>query len=743
MDLSGTWRAAAADEQLRRTFSDPDCDDESWSEVAVPGHWAGVAELAGAESVLHRRRFEGPDPAAEDGGDDGLDPGPPPDRRRWWLSVEGICQQGDVWLDGAYLGATDGYFVPHLLEVTDQIRAGREHVLAVEATSRRFGDPDDRAVLTGALQDPELCGSADLVPGGLWRPLRLRPTGEIAITHSRVVCAGAGPARARLALRAVLDVPGGGPVELRTRVAGAEHVYTHPAAAGENRVEWTVEVDDPELWWPHSLGSQPLHRGTVEAMSRGTVHDVRRFRIGFRSVAVRNWVMNVNGERLFLKGANLLPTRPLLADAAAGEVAADVEAARAAGLDMVRPIAHVARPELYDAADELGVLIWQDLPLRGVMSRAVGDQARRQAREAVDLLGHHPSVALWCAHDEPLPRPDRPGPAPPRIGPVRPSWNRAVLDRSLSRVLNRCDGSRPVVAHTAAGRRRAGTGDGATSHLWFGRHGGQAADLGPTLARRPQLGRFITAFGAPSNPLDPPSAAAQAEVVKTTIETLRRLMYHPTGGFLLQALADIPPTDTSPAASSADSPAASPAASSDSSPADSPAASSAAGSGDSSKAGPGGGMGVLDHRRRPKPAWDALVSACRDLIVVSDPLPDPIHPNDRLDLAIHVVSQLRHPIGNAVVEARLTSPGRAATDRLTPTERTAADRLTPAGEAVADRRWTGEIVADACTFIGRIAATAPTDPGPLTLELELTYHNDNGEPVTVTNHYQATISPPG
>ena len=677
MDLTGTWRAAAADEQLRRTFSDPDHDDQSWSEVTVPGHWAGAAELAGAESVLYRRRFEGPDPAADCGGGDGLDPGPPADRRRWWLSLDGICQQGDVWLDGAYLGATDGYFVPHLLEVTDLIQAGRHHVLAVEATSRRFGDPDNRTVLTGALQDPELCGSADLVPGGLWRPLKLRPTGEIAITHSRVVCAGAGPARARLALRVVLDVPGGGPVELRTRVGGAEHVYTHPAAAGENRVEWTVEVDDPELWWPHSLGGQPLHRGTVEAMSRGTVHDVRRFRIGFRSVTMRNWVMSVNGERLFLKGTNLLPTRPLLADATAGEVAADVKAARAAGLDMVRPIAHVGRPELYDAADELGMLIWQDLPLRGVMSRAVGDQARRQAREAVDLLGHHPSVAVWCAHDEPSPRPDRPTPAPPRIGPVGPSWNRAVLDRSLSRVLNRCDGSRPVVAHTAAGGRRGG--DGATSHLWFGRHGGRAADLGPTLARRPQLGRFVTAFGASSDPLDPASAAAQAEVVKITVETLRRLMYKPTGGFCLHALADIGPADGT---------------------------------------GSAPGLGVLDHRRRPKPAWDALVGACRDLIVVSDPLPNPVRLGDRLDLAVHVVCQRRQSVEEAVVTARLATAGRT----------------------VAARRWAGPVAADACTFVGRITAAAPPDPGPLTLELDLSYTAASGEPVTVANRYDSTTA---
>lgn len=706
MDLTGTWRAAAADEQLRRTFSEPGHDDGAWSEVTVPGHWAAAAELAEAESVLYRRRFEGPDPDAAGAEGDALDPGPPPDRRRWWLSIDGICQQGDVWLDGAYLGSTDGYFVPHLLEVTDQIRAGREHVLAIEATCRRFGDPDNRTVLTGALQDPELCGSADLVPGGLWRPLRLRTTGEIAITHSRVVCAGAGPARARLALRAVLDVPGGGPVELRTRVAGAEHVYTHPAAAGENRVEWTADVDDPELWWPHSLGGQPLHRGTVEAMSRGIVHDVRRFRIGFRSVAMRNWVMSVNGERLFLKGANLLPTRPLLADAAPAEVAADVEAARSAGLDMVRPIAHVARPELYDAADELGMLIWQDLPVRGIMGRAAGDPARRQAREAVDLLGHHPSVAVWCAHDEPLQRPERPGPAPPRIGPRRPSWNRAVLDRSLSRVLNRCDGSRPVVPHTAVPSRRR-TGDGTTSHLWFGRHGGRASDLGPTLARRPHLARFITAFGAPSNPLDPVSAAdtAQAEVVKTTVETLRRLMYAPTGGFFLHALADT-------------------------SPADSP--------GTSPGAGMGVLMGVLDHRRRPKPAWDALIDACRDLIVVSDPLPDPIHPGDRLNLAVHVVSQLRQPIKDAVVTARLTTAtGEEATRQKNDRDEEATNEKTAA------RRWTGDIAADTCTFIGRITTTAPSAPGPLTLELKLAYKAADNKPVTVANRYQATIGTAG
>ena len=73
-----------------------------------------------------------------------------------------------------------------------------------------------------------------------------------------------------------------------------------------------------------------------------------------------------------------------------------------ANLDLLRIHAHVTRLELYDAADAAGLLLWQDLPLQWGYARGTRKEAVRQAREMVDLLGHHPSVALWCAHNEPL-----------------------------------------------------------------------------------------------------------------------------------------------------------------------------------------------------------------------------------------------------------------------------------------------------------------------------------------------------
>lgn len=700
MELSGAWRAAPATEELRRTFHEPELDDRGWTAVPVPGHWSDIDGLESARSVLHRTSFT-------------LAPAPP--GRRRFLCFDGIAQQGDVWLDGGYVGDTDGYFVPHRFEVTDLLADGHDHVLGVDVNCSRFSDPDHRSGLMGAIQDPELSGAAGANPGGIWGAVRIVETGPIAIRFFRAICLDANPTRARLAMRCVFDAPDGGTVTLRTRVAGHEHEQVHSAAVGENRVEWTFDVPAPALWWPHALGDQPLHDLRCDLLRGDDIDDSRSVRIGFRTVALRNWVLRVNGEPLFLKGTGMLPTTPRPGDATRQQIEGDIGAAVEAGLDFVRVIAHVARPELYDAADEAGLLLWQELPLRGVMARGIRDQATRQAREAVDLLGHHPAVAVWCVHDEPFRRADVPSTTPPVLGQQPPSWNRDVLDRSVRRVLTRTDGSRPVILHTAVPPHFP-TLDGTTSHLWFGWADGRAADLAPALARLPRMARFVTAFGAASvapdaevladhrwpavdwdrvaaetgaraaslHHLVPPrglrdgpgwanlTRLAQAEVVKTGIELLRRLKYRPTGGFAQFYLADASAT---------------------------------------------GGFGVLDHERRPKPAWQAMVDACRPVIVVADPLPPVVHRGEEVDLAVHVVSDRRDAIPEAIVRGTIR-----ATDA--------------AGEIVDThvREWTGAIPADECVLIGRVAWVIPSGATELTVDLELT-----GDTVTVTNRYHAPV----
>jgi len=487
MDLTGTWRAVPSDETNRRTFAEPRVDDSTWEPIEVPSHWRTTAAFADSDGpLLYRTHFDAPKP----------EPG-----TRAWLVFDGLFYQGDVWLDGAYAGDTEGYFNRHTFEITDDLTMATEHVLGVEVTCSRQDDRSAKRNITGIFQ-----AEGDWNPGGIWRDVRIETTGPVRARSLRVVCVEASAERAVVACRAELDSDAARTVRLRTAVAGVDQVDDRPVAEGSNFVEWQVTVPRPPLWWPWALGPQSLHELTVEVCVGSDVsHRVGR-RIGFRSLQWKRWTLSVNGERLFLKGANLGPTRAALADATEAELRADIEAARDAGLDLVRVHAHVSRAELYRAADELGVLVWQDFPLKWSYARGIRKQARRQAAAMVDMLGHRPSIAIWCGHEEPQ---GEGGGLREVVGHELPTFNKTVLDRTVKRAIEHADPSRPVIAHSGVWPH-PGSG-GADSHLDFA----DERELAGFARAFPRMVRFVGSFPAR----------------RVEIETLRRLKYRPTGGF--------------------------------------------------------------------------------------------------------------------------------------------------------------------------------------------------------------------
>ncbi|MGC8626502.1 MAG: glycoside hydrolase family 2 protein [Acidimicrobiales bacterium] len=717
MDLGGKWAAAPASEDLRRVFPQPDFDDSGWQPVSVPGHWQAEPGFANSDGpVLYRRRFS-TEPLGQG--------------QRAWLVLEGIFYQADVWLDGSYLGDTEGYFFPHSFDVSEALRARSDHVLAVEVSCERPAKLSAKRALMGVFGHWD-CIDPAFNPGGIWAPVHLLRTGPVRISSLRVTCPEANAKRGTLDIFATLDAKGPTTAlvlsELGLSGQGNPRVLaerSQPLAAGANYVRWQVEVQAPKLWWPASIGPQALYDLQVAVLVDDLRSDAKTLRTGFRHVRMHDYVWQVNGERLFLKGANLAPTRRDIAYASPEDVAADVRLARQAGLDLLRVHAHIARQELYDAADELGVLIWQDLPLQWSY-RGARRQAVRQAKAAVDLLGHHPCIVTWCGHNEPLAVVPRPGGKTSALDFVRfaatqvlPTWNKSVLDRSVRRALERADPNLPVIAHSGIIPHPAW---GTDSHLYFGWYYGTADDLGPWLAAWPALARFVSELGAQAVPrtnafmgpgswpdLDwdnlekhhclqkrllarhaPPTeydsfedwASAtqeyQAELVRRQVEALRRLKYKPTGGFAVFCL-----NDAQPAVSWA----------------------------------------LLDHERRPKPAYTALAQACSPVLVTADPLMPYYQPGSALSADLHVVNDLRSPLGDAVLVATLSWPG-------------------------GGRRWTfaapEEVPKDSCAWVGHLHAVLPRDlsaGAAITLDLQLQWQQPKGQPsqALARNFYKSRI----
>jgi beta-mannosidase len=669
-DLSGRWRIRPSDTDLAKQFLDPGLDDTDWIDADVPHHWRAVPELATADGpILYRRHFA-------------LDPPSAPGERRI-LELDGLFYYGDVWLDGNYLGATEGYFAPCAFDVTEHLARDGDHILAVEVASPAQRDRTAKRSITGdfghsALLDP------DSNPGGIWRPVRVARTGPLRIARLRVVCVEASTERGRLRVDLSIDAASESLTGARLRVevdgptgdALAAHEQALTLAAGENRIRTHVDVEGAPRWWPRRLGDQPrCDVRVILETGDGALSDGRTLRTAFREVKGRAFRFSVNGEPLYLMGANYGPARQLLGDATDELLRADVQRALDANLDFLRVHAHVSLPALYDAADAAGLLLWQDFPLQWAYARSVRKQAVRQARAMVDLLGHHPSVFAWCAHNEPMAvaepgEPETPGHRAKRIATmVLPTWNKDVLDRSVARAIGRADGTRPLVSHSGVvpGIGQTGT----DTHAHFGWDHGDMTALASTFRLVPRFARFVGEFGAQAVPatvewmhperwpdldwdalarhhsLDraafaryvPPADAKtfeewrdatqayQAALIQLQVEDLRRVKYAPGGGFAYFCFADAHPAVS---------------------------------------------WSVLDHERVAKRGLGALRDACRPVLPMIEP---------RAGI-VHVVSELRRPLDGAVIEVW-------ADERV--------------------HRFTGDVPADGICFVGFVGLGGAVD----------------------------------
>ena len=672
MKLSGVWRAHCADDTLRRDFPLIDFDDANWPEVPVPGHWSATDKFKDATGPLfYRTRFELDKPKSE---------------QRLWLDLDGIFSQGDVWVDGSFLGVTEGYFFPHSLELTKTLKNQKEHLLAIEVTSPVDTDGNDKRSLNGF-------HNKDLNLGGIWQPVRLRSTGPVAFRHLRAVCVDANPTVATLSVRAVVETSNPCLTIFKTKILGIDHRHRQPLAAGENRVEWTVRIPRPQLWWPHELGAQPLVDAEFTlATEAGEVSDVRKKQIGFRAIRMKNHQWFINGEKIFLRGSNIDSLDRNLAEITYESALASIQKGIEANLNLIRIAGHVTHPSFYAAADKAGMLIWQDMPLKGGYHNSVRDQAMRQARELVDNFGHHPSIIVWCGHDNPDPI-DVNQAAPSLFEQQKPTWNRSILDQSIRRSLHRQDPSRPAIANTGTLPSLPRPQE-TNSHLWFGWHEGKATDLAIYLDQQPWVGKFVSAFGSHSvsEELDinsdqwpvfdfselntenedivdlllkvfPPemfpdfkswsaaTRAHQAHLLKTQIEILRRRKYRPGGGFTFDSFIDDRYKTTS---------------------------------------------GIIDQSGATTPAFDAVAQACAETIIIADPFFDLISKEKVVATNVTVVHDGRQPINDALITSHLTIEDETYTDK-----------------------WRGDIGSDTAQHIGRIEYPVLDNDKTVHLVLEL------------------------
>jgi beta-mannosidase len=480
-------------------YADPACDDGAWPAVQLPHLHHATAER---DALWYRTRFEAAIPPGQ----------------RAILRLGGAFYRTHVWLNGADLGAHEGYFQPFGFDVTDRLRPG-ENVLAVRC---RFpveaGAFKRKTAVAGIFADwdckpypstlyPHLPAPTEwTVPVGLWQPVSLHAAGPVVLTGANLFPDEVAPERAVLRVALRLRNLTGVARETRVSVAVTPHDFAGapPASQAEGgpRDAWTVAlgpqeerecahtlvIERPRLWQPWTLGEPALYGASLALDDGPAVERVFGVRgVGAAPSATENWRWTLNGRALFLRGSNYVSDFYLDKVTRAG-LARDLDLARDAHLNLLRVHAHVAPDEFYALCDERGMLVMCDFPLIWTYAYhlAPEDDAAfqasvlRQVEDMVWLLGSHPSIVLWSLHNEPPWTPDG-----GFLGKdVHDSATNRALDEAAAQRARALDTTRPALA-------ASGELDQHLYHGWYTGHWADNRDLAPA---------FPTEFGVQALP---------------------------------------------------------------------------------------------------------------------------------------------------------------------------------------------------------------------------------------------------
>lgn len=355
------------------------------------------------------------------------------------LECDGLDTYADVYVNGAHIAHTDNMFRLYRLDIGKALKPGRNRITI------QFHSPTRQAMghyLSNGFNYPADNDHAQirlspftrkapyhygwdwgmrLLSMGIYRPIRIASYQQVYLENLHIRTSINWSEHHQSALSASISIQPeltqwSGDSTLRLAVSllddlGQVVSQTYGTSLDRPAV---LRLKRPKLWWPNGWGSPYLYQLVTEVQDeKGQVLQRLSKRIGIREVELINqrdehgtsFYFKVNGQPLFARGANYVPSETLLTQRSQEDLRRLFDDAVFANFNMLRVWGGGVYEEdaFYDLADEYGILIWQDFmfactayPSDTAFLKSVALEAKDQIRR----LRHHPSIALWCGNNE-------------------------------------------------------------------------------------------------------------------------------------------------------------------------------------------------------------------------------------------------------------------------------------------------------------------------------------------------------
>ncbi|TWU76317.1 hypothetical protein ED733_005824 [Metarhizium rileyi] len=252
-----------------------------------------------------------------------------------------------------------------------------------------------------------------LMTCGPWRPIHLELYESRVVDLHAEIDIGEALKSAKVVARAVIE---GTASHVRFNISlENKRVASETVIVKDGEAVASFMVQNPELWYPIRYGKQPLYTINATLLDHSTEVDTWSKKIGLRRVELvqrplidqpgTSFFFQVNYIPIFCGGSNWIPADNFIPRLSKERYYDWVKMVANGNQFMLRVWGGGIYEEdsLYDACDELGILVWQDFmfacgnyPAHSSYLKLV----EREARDNVKRLRHHPSIVIWAGNNE-------------------------------------------------------------------------------------------------------------------------------------------------------------------------------------------------------------------------------------------------------------------------------------------------------------------------------------------------------
>ncbi|WP_044201990.1 glycoside hydrolase family 2 [Echinicola pacifica] len=370
-----------AKKELQMAYS-PSLDDQSWNDLKVPGHWGMLNEYSNYTGKgWYRKSFRLPSSWKSLKGHKAL------------LKFEGVYHVAKVYLNGEYIGQHRGGFTPFEFEVSDELLAKGENLLAVEA---------DNNPLVGATWNW----------GGIIREVYLVRSPEVRILRHQVQASpDLDQHTASIRWMVELENASSVPKDLKlvssiwneqSRVQGHAELTLAPSDSQQVFLELTLNADQLKLW---HFDEPNLYTIESKLMAAGKEISTITERFGIRKISLTDSSLLLNGEPVRLAGLNRVSDHRYYGSSEPADfLREDLLKMKELGVNFTRIMHGTQNRKLLELCDELGIMVIEEVNVRDLenyeFTAPEYPLVRQWLKEMIQRDINHPSIVGWSVGNE-------------------------------------------------------------------------------------------------------------------------------------------------------------------------------------------------------------------------------------------------------------------------------------------------------------------------------------------------------